>query len=171
MSRTCKHNGKDSDGLDLWHQQCRSRAENYHQKMSVSLPPFRFGSEISHYLQLLLAYFYNISVDISRCNEPDFGHFILHLEDRIQLRIQHLWAVNLFKNCISLLEHEPLDSGAVGVGILSFDDHYVTKGEPVDGLPNDHHFVTRRISAKHPPSSPSTKREFGITKLFLINDP
>ena len=85
--------------------------------------------------------------------------------------MQASWGVNLFKNFINLLEYEPLDFVAVGVGVLSFDDHYVTKGEPVDGLPNDHHFATRRISAKHPPSSPSTKREFGITKLFLINDP
>ena len=131
MSRTYKHNDKDSDGLDLWHRQRRSRAENYHQKMSVSLPPFGFGIEISHYLELLLAYFYNISVDTSRCDKPDFGHFMLQLE---QLRIQHLWGVNIFQNCINLLEHEPLDSGAVGVGILSFENHYVTKGEPADGL-------------------------------------
>ena len=96
---------------------------------------------------------------------------MFHLEDQIQLRIQHLWGVNLFKNCINLLEHEPLDFVAVGVGILSFDDHYVTKGEPADGLTNDHHFAAMRMSVKHPPSSPSPKREFGMIKLFLVNDP
>ena len=139
--------------------------------MSVSLTPFGFGIEISHYLQLILAYFYNISVDTSRCDEPDFGHFMLHLEDQIQLRIQYLWGVNIFKNHINLPEHEPLDFMAVGVGILSFDDHYVTKGEPVDGLPNDHHFSARKVSVKHPPSSPSPKWEFEMIKLFLVNDP
>ena len=76
-----------------------------------------------------------------------------------------------FQNCINLLEHEPLDFVAVGVGILSFDDHYVTKGEPADGLTNDYHFAARRMSVKHPPSSPSSKREFGMIKLFLVNDP
>ena len=89
----------------------------------------------------------------------------------MQLSIQHLWGVNLFKNCINLLEHNPLDFVAVGVGILSFDDHYVIKGEQADGLTNDHHFAARRMSVKHPPSSPSSKREFGMIKLFLVNDP
>ena len=171
MSRTYKNNGKDSDDLDLWHRQRRSRAEIYHQKMSVSLTPFGFGIEISHYLQLILAYFYNISVDTSRCDEPDFGHFMLHLEDQIQLRIQYLWGVNIFKNHINLPEHEPLDFMAVGVGILSFDDHYVIKRDPEDGLTNDHHFAARRMYVKHPPWSPSSKQEFGMIKLFLVNDP
>ena len=81
-----QHDGQDHDGLDLWLRQRGSRAENFHQKMRVAAGPFGFGVEMSHYLQVLLAYFYNISIGIERCGEPDFGHFMLHLEDRIQIR-------------------------------------------------------------------------------------
>ena len=104
-----KHNGVDPDGLDLWLRRRGSRAENFHQKMKVAAGPFGFGVETFHYLQVLLAYFYNISAGINRCGEPDFGHFMLHLEDRIQIRMQQIWAVDLFTNRINVLEHEPLD--------------------------------------------------------------
>ena len=60
---------------------------------------------------------------------------------------------------------------AVGVGPLSFDDRYVTKVEPADGLNNDLHFAAKRMSIKHPPLSPSSKREFGMIKSFLANNP
>ena len=60
---------------------------------------------------------------------------------------------------------------AGGVGLLPFDDHYVTKGDPADDLTNDHHFAAKRMSIKHPLLSPSSKREFEMIKLFLVNDP
>ena len=79
--------------------------------------------------------------------------------------------IQSFQNCINLLEHKPLDFVAVGVGILSFDDHYVTKGDAADDLTNDHHFAAKRMPVKYPPLSPSSKRGFGMIKSFLVNDP
>ena len=166
------HDGYDCDGLDLWIRHRGSKAENFHQKMIAACGPWMFGVEKSHYLQVLLAYFYNINAGITRCHEPDFGHFMLHLEDRIQSRMQQLWGVDLFKNRINLLDHEiDLDFVAVGVAPLSLNEDYVTKGKPAEGLSNDLHFMAERMRVEYPPLPPSSKREFGMIKSFLRDHP
>ena len=85
-----KHNGYDADGLDLW-LPCRgSKGENFHQKLSIAAGPFGIGTETGHCLQVTLSYLYLVSAGIKRCGEPDCGHFMLHLEDRPQTKIQQI---------------------------------------------------------------------------------
>lgn len=165
------HIGYDSDGLDLWIRRRGSKAENFHQKMIVAAGPFGFGIETSHYLQVILAYMYTINAGINRCGEPDFGHFMLHLEDRIQTRMQQIWGVDLFTNRINISEHKPLDFVAVGVGPLSHDEKYVTKGQPADSLENDLKFMAERMRVKYPPLPPSSEKEFGMIKRFCSENP
>jgi len=159
-----KHDGYDADGLDLWLRRRGSKGENFHQKMSVAAGPFGIGIETGHYLQVILAYLYLVSAGIKRCGEPDYGHFMLHLEYRIQTRIQEIWCVDLFMNRINVSEYKPLDFVAVGVGPLSHDNDYVTKGPPAEFLHGDLRFLGERMGVKYPPMPPLTKREFGMIK-------
>ena len=92
-----KHDGYDSNGLDLWLRHRGSKAENFHQKMHVAVGPYGIGVESAHYLQVILAYFYNVNAGIRRCDEPDFGHPMLDLEDRIQSRIADIWELLFFR--------------------------------------------------------------------------
>ena len=60
--------------------------------------------------QVILAYFYLINVLVSQCGEPNFGHHMNHLEDRIVARISEIWGFDLFPNQINVSEYKPLVS-------------------------------------------------------------
>lgn len=77
----------------------------------------------------------------------------------------------LFTNRINVLEHKPLDFVAVGVGPLSLDEKYVTKGEPAGGLDDDLNFMAEQSGFLLPPLPPTTKREFGMIKNFCKRHP
>ena len=108
---------------------------------------------------------------MTRCGEPDFGHFSLHLEDRIQTRIEETWGVNVFANRINVSEFEPLDFIAVGVGPLTHNESYVKKGKPAECLNNDLQFAAEKMGVVYPPMPPSTKTEFGMIKRFCSDTP
>ena len=166
-----QHDGYDSDGLDKWLRNRGSKAENFHQKMHVAVGPFGIGVETAHYLQVILAYQYLVNGRIRRCGEPDFGHFMLHLEDSIQILMQQLWGVDPFANRINLSELTAVKFVAIGVGPLSLDEDYVTVGEPADGLNGDLLFMAEKMGVKYPPLPPSSRREFGMIKHFCSNNP
>jgi len=75
-------------------------------KDEQSYMPFGGWYETGHYLQLqvILAYFYLMSVGIKCCGKMDYGHFMLHLEDWTQTRIQEIWGMALFINHINVSE-------------------------------------------------------------------
>jgi len=56
-----KHDGYDSNGLDLWLRHRGSKAENFHQKMHVAVESIMVES--AHYLQVILA-FYNVNAGV-----------------------------------------------------------------------------------------------------------
>jgi len=167
-----KHDGYDSNGLDLWLRHRGSKAENFHQKMHVAVGPYGIGVESAHYLQVILAYFYNVNAGIRRCDEPDFGHPMLDLEDRIQSRIADIWGVIVFPNRVNVSEYKPLDFTSVGVAPLSFDERYVDKGEPGKNLKvGGMWFLAKRHGVKYPPLPPHSKEEFGIIRNFCAEHP
>ena len=141
------------------------------KKMHVAVGTFGIGVETAHYLQVILAYQYLVNGRIRRCGEPDFGHFMLHLEDRIQIRMRQLWDVDPFTHRINLSEHTAVDFVAVGVGPLTIDEDYVTVGDPADDLKNDLLFIAEKMNVKYPPLPPSSRREFGMIKHFCSNNP
>ena len=169
------HDGCDSDGLDLWISRRGSKGENFHQKMRVAVGPFGISVETAHYVHVILAYLYLVSAGVNRCNEPDFGHFLLHLEDRIQGRMRDLWEVDLFTNRVNLSEHERVDFVAVGVGPLSHDSKYVAvlgPGErPAEGMSKDLQFMAKRMRVTIPPLPPSSPQEFAMIKTFCSQSP
>ena len=77
--------GVDSDGLTLWLRNTGTKAENYHQKLNAGTGPFCMGVETGHYYHLLLSYMYLVNSKVRREGEPDFGHWRLDVEDRIQV--------------------------------------------------------------------------------------
>ena len=166
-----RHNGIDSDGLNLYQRRRGSKAENFHQKMKVSVGPYGIGIETSHYLLVNLAYQYNVNAGVARCGEPDFGHFLLHVEDRIQIRIQEIWGVNIFTNRINVSQFQPLDFVAVGVGPLTHNEKYVEKGKPAAYLNDDLKFGAEKMGVVYPPMPPSTKAELGMIKRFCGETP
>ncbi len=107
----------------------------------------------------------------NRCGEPDFGHFMLNYEDRIQSRIQEIWGVELFPNRVNVSEFEPVDFVAVGVGPLSHDTDFVQEGEAAECLLNDAYFMATKMGVVYPPLPPLTEREFGMIKAFCSNNP
>ena len=168
-----KHDGYDSNGLDLWLRYRGSRAENFHQKMHVAVGPYGIGVESAHYLQVILAYFYNVNAGIRRCDEPDFGHPMLDLEDRIQSRIADIWGVIVFPNRVNVSEYKPLDFTSVGVAPLSFDERYVDKGEPGKNLKvgSGMWFLAKRHGVQYPPLPPHSKEEFAMIRKFCAEHP
>ena len=119
-----KHDGYDSNGLDLWLRRRGSKAEVFHQKMHVAVGPWGIGVEMAHYLQVILAYEYVVNAGVRRCGEPDFGHTELQLEDRIQRGIMDTWGVLLFPNHINVSEYDPVNFTSVGVGLLRFNRNF-----------------------------------------------
>lgn len=168
-----KHDGYDSNGLDLWLRHRGSKAENFHQKMHVAVGPYGIGVESAHYLQVILAYFYNVNAGIRRCDEPDFGHPMLDLEDRIQSRIADIWGVIVFPNRVNVSEYKPLGFTSVGVAPLSFDERYVDKGEPGKNLKvgSGMWFLAKRHGVQYPPLPPHSKEEFGMIREFCAEHP
>ena len=166
-----KHEAYDQDGLELWLRHRGSKAENFHQKMHVAVGPYGIGVQTAHYLQVILAYSYLVNARVRRCDEPDFGHSMLHLEDRIQSRISEIWDTNLFPNRTNVSEFSPLDFTSVGIAPLSFDEAYVQKGEPDDSLTGGLRFLAKRQGVKFPPLPPSSKAELGIIRKFCSDHP
>ncbi|KAL7535177.1 hypothetical protein ACHAXR_006318 [Thalassiosira sp. AJA248-18] len=166
-----RHDGYDSDGLELWLRRRGSKAENFHQKMHVAVGPCGIGVEMAHYLQVILAYQYLVNAGIRRCGEPDFGHTELQLEDRIQTGIMDIWGALLFTNRINVSEYSPLDFTAVGLGPLTFNEDYVERGEPAECLKGDLRFMAERMGLKYPFFPPSTKKELGMIKRFCGDCP
>ena len=118
-----------------------------------------------------LAYQYLVNNRIRRCGEPDFGHFMLNLEDRIQEKIRQLWGVDPFPSRINMSEHSPLDFISVGVGPLSLNKDYVTVGEPGKDLKDGLYFMAKQMKVKYPPLPPSTPKEFAMIKKFCTDHP
>jgi len=166
-----QHDGVDSNGLNKWLRRRGSKAEIFHQKMHVAVGPFGIGVETAHYLQVILAYQYLVNNRIRRCGEPDFGHFMLNLEDRIQEKIRQLWGVDPFPSRINMSEQTALDFVSVGVGPLSLNEDYVTVGEPGEGLKDGLYFMANRMKVKYPPLPPTTPAEFAIIKKFCADHP
>ena len=96
---------------------------------------------------------------------------MLHLEDKIQIRMQQLWGVDPFTHRFNLSEHTPVDFVAVGVGPLSIDEDYVTVGDPADGLKGDLLFMAEKMGVKYPPLPPASQREYGMIKRFCSTNP
>ena len=161
----------DRDGLALWISRRGSKAENFHQKMNNAAPAFAIGAKHGHFLQVLVAFQYSVNAGVKRSNEPDFGHFMLNLEDRIQSRILEIYDVDLFPNRINVSEQNPMDLICVGVGPLSHDPQFVRNGDPADCLSGDLLFLARQMGLVYPLLPPATKREFGMIKSFCKHNP
>ena len=139
--------------------------------MSVAAGPFGMGAEMAHYVQVVLAYLYTVNAGTHRCGEPDFGHFMLNYEDRIQAGIQELWGVDLFPNRVNVSEFEPVNFVAVGIGPLSHEAEFVEVGEAANCLLNDAHFMATKMGVVYPPLPPCMEREFGMIKSFCSSTP
>jgi hypothetical protein len=116
--------GTDSNGLDLWWRNRGStRAENIHQKMRVAFGPWGVGAQTGHFLLLLISYRHNVNTGIRRCNEHNFGHPWLYFEDRIQMRVQEIFNVNIYPRHTNLAQFKGVDGFvAVGIGPLNYNE-------------------------------------------------
>ena len=167
-----KHDGHDSNGLDLWLRESGTHAENFHQKLIVGTGPFGMGVESAHYYHVLLSYFYLINASIRRGCQPNFGHWSLYVEDRIQSMIQQIWGVTVFPQRVNVSEFNPVDFVAVGIGPLSFDPDYVKRSdEPSPVLAGGLKFMAKQMKVEFPPLPISTPAEFSMLKEFCSKHP
>ena len=84
------HIGMDSDDLDIWQRNNAdsSQVENLHQKLYAGISPIGMGVEMAHYHHVLLVFMYVVYDNVCQHREPDFGHWMLDIEDRIQKKIK-----------------------------------------------------------------------------------
>jgi hypothetical protein len=165
--------GTDGSGLDLWWRNRGStRAENIHQKMKVAFGPWGVGAQTGHFLLLLISYRYNVNTGIRRCNEHNFGHPWLYFQDRIQIRVQEVFNVNIYPRHTNLAQFKGVDGFvAVGIGPLNYDEDYVQLGEPDERLGGDLLFLACRMKLVCPPVHICTKHEKHVFNEYLKTHP
>lgn len=148
------------------------RAENVHQKMKTAIGPWGIGARTAHMLLVLISYRYNVNTTIKRCDGYDFGHYELHLIDRIQQRIQEIFNVLIwpkYKNVSAAKWKE--DFVSVGIGPLNYDERFVQfSPKPAPFMTGDMLFLAERMKLKYPLLPLSTKAEFKILDDYLLNN-
>lgn len=98
-----------------------------------------FEVEKSHYLHLLLAYFYSIGAGANQFGKPNIDQCMLSLKDRLQTGIQELDWVGMYlsPNHINVLDHGVVAGFmAFGAVPLSLNEDYNTTGKPAEGVNN-----------------------------------
>ena len=166
--------GKDGNGLQLWIRFRGSvRNENGHQKLSLMVGPYPVGPEVGHYLNVLICYKYNVSCGIKRLGHHDFGHSMLHLVDRIQNRYHELFDIFIYPRHRNLSQFKGIDDFVcVGIGPLSFDSKYVTKGPPIKELKGQVKWLAQQMKVKCPPLPMcGTYEENKLFKDFIERHP
>ena len=115
---------------------------------------------------------YLVNGSVRRGNEPDFGHWRLDIEDRIQSKILKIWNVTVFPRRVNVSEFEPIDFVAVGIGPLNFNPDFVKKSEtPHEALSGGLKFLARQMKVDIPPLPLSTPAEFSMLKEFCSQHP
>ena len=164
--------GTDSNGLDLWLRTTGTKGENYHQKLIVGTGPFGMGVESAHYYHVLLSYMYLVNASVRRGRQPDFGHYLLDIEDRIQSKILKIWGVTVFPGRVNVSEFQPTEFQPIGVGPLTFNPDYVKKSDtPSPALNGGLKFMAKKMKVEIPPLPLATKEEYGILKEFCTTHP
>ena len=165
--------GQDANGLDLWlRKRGSTRAENIHQKMRQILGPWGYGARCAHYLLVLLCFKYNVNAGVCRCNAHVFGHCWLHYIDRIQIRCQEIFGVDIYPRHKNISLIKPVDDFvAVGIGPLWFSDDYVEKGQPDPHLTEDAKFLAQKMHVRCAPQPPAYPSEFKIINDYLKDHP
>ena len=130
----CEWNGRDKSGLShLLRLRSSNRCENYHQKLQSSIGSWIVWPLISHYVLLILTYRCNASTNACRCDGFDFRHYNLYLIDRMQMRVQQLHKILIFKTNINLSIIKTYHNFvSVGIEKLHCSSDDVSSGPPDD---------------------------------------
>ena len=157
----CKWNGLDSDGLNLWlRSRGSNRCKNYHHKLESAIRLWIIGPILGHHILLHLACRCNIKSNIKRCNGINFRHFELQLIDRMQIKMQQLHNVIIFKNYInSAIVKTGPNFISVGIGLLHHSSECVISGSPDERLKHDLKFIASKMNVQCPPLPIGHKHE------------
>ena len=102
-----------------------------HHKMMSCIGSWNVGVKVTHYVLVLLSCRCNVNSDVRRCGRTHFVHPYLHLVDRIQIRIQEIYNVLVWKKDFNVSSVKGFDDFiSVGVGKLSYSSACVTGGIP-----------------------------------------
>ena len=176
LSDNClyKHVGDDSNGLDLWIRlRGSNQAENMHQQMKSSIGAWNVGAEIGHHILVLLSCRYNISASISRCGNIDFGMPCMCIIDRLQMWVQQIHNVIVWKNYRNLtLSLSNNSFVSVGIGELHYPEIFVSKGTPDSRIVvRDINFMALKMKLAMPPMPISHLHEIKIFNDFIKQNP
>lgn len=162
--------GKDSFGLPLYFRlRGTVRTENLHQKMKTAIGPWSVGATTAHMMLVLICYRYNVRTSITRCGATDFGHYELHLIDRIQNRIQSIFNVLAWPRHTNISYFQgKRDMVSVGIGPLTYNhDYVILSNEPDEGLTGDKRFLAKQMGLKFPILHVGSMEEKKIFNDFL----
>ena len=161
-----EHDGYDSNGVSLWLRNTGTKCENFHQKLHVGTGPFGMGVESAHYFHVILSYDYLVNAAVRRGHEPDFGHWKLDIEDRIQCKMLKIWNVTVFTMRVNVSEFRTVEFVAVGIGPLSFNKDYVTKADhPSPKLKGGLKVMAQKMNVDIPPLPFSTPAEYHLLSI------
>jgi len=156
----------------LWLRNTGTKGENYHQKLKAGMGPYLLGIETGHRYHVLLSYMYLVNGRVRRACNPDFGHFLLDYEDRIQDKIQHIWNLAVYPHHTNVLSFKGIEGFvSVGIGPLTYDERYVICGAPKSQLTGNLRSLARRMGTTLPLLPPCTKAERSYIKRFLACKP
>ena len=141
--------------------------------MKSSIGASNVGAEIGHYILVLLSCRYNISTGISRCGNIDFRMPCMHIIDRLQMRVQQICNIIVWKKHRNLTLSLSNDSFvSFGIGELHYPEPFVSKGPPDSRIVvRDITFIALKMKLAMPPMPISHPHEIKIFNDFIKQNP
>ena len=167
-------NGENSHGLPCYlRRRGTVRTENLHQKMKTSIGSWRVGAETGHMMLLLTCYRFNVKSQIRRCGAYDFGHYELHIIDRIQNRVKELFNIVVWLRHKNMLYFQgKKDFILVGIGPLCYDSQYIHLSDtPANVLKGDYYFIAKQMGLLYPLLHIGSREEIYIFTNFMMQCP
>lgn len=169
-----KHDGVDSNGLNLWLRlRGSNKAENFHKKLEQAFGEWAVGPITGHFLMILVVSEYNANATVRRNNGHDFGHCRLDLVDDIDLLTRKIFGVTLYPRHDNAKLFDALDFVGIGIGVLEDTENlsHLSHGPPMPSMGPNLREYARFLGVTCPPLPIDSKEEKAIFNSFLTKNP
>jgi hypothetical protein len=114
-----------------------------------------------------------VKSQIRRCGAYDFGHYELHVIDRIQNRVKELFNIVVWPRHKNMSYFQgKKDFISVGIGPLCYDSQYVHLSDtPANILKGDYYFIAKQMGLLYPLLHIGSREEINIFTNFMMQRP